>query len=62
MNAAKEQIVSLLEKLPDDCTLEDMQCHLYVEEKIHQGVERADREGVVDHQVAEQKLVRWLQE
>ena len=62
MNTAKEQIASILEKLPDDCTMEDMQYHLYVVEKIHQGIERADREGVVEHQAAEQKLAKWLQE
>jgi len=62
VNTTKQQIASILEKLPDDCTLEDMQYHLYVADKIHKGIERADVEGVVEHQVAEQKLAKWLQE
>ena len=35
MSTAKNEVQSLLEKLPDDCTLEDIQYHLYVVEKVH---------------------------
>ena len=34
MDTAKEEVKSLLNKLPDDCKLEDIQYHLYVVEKI----------------------------
>ena len=33
MKAVKEEVRSLLKRLPDDCTLEDIQYHLYVIEK-----------------------------
>ena len=39
MSTAKNEIRALLDKLPDDCTLEDVQYHLYVLEKIHRGQE-----------------------
>jgi len=42
MNTAKDEIKALLDKLPDDCSLEDIQYHLYVVEKIHRGIERAE--------------------
>jgi len=42
-----------LEKLPDNCTLEDIQYHLYVVEKVHQGIERAEKEGAITQQDAE---------
>ena len=32
MNTAKQEVQSLLQKLPDDCTFEDIQYHHYVEE------------------------------
>jgi hypothetical protein len=34
MNTAKDEVRSLLDKLPEDCSLEDVQYHLYVIEKI----------------------------
>ena len=37
MNTAKHEVESLLKKLPDDYTLEDIQYHLYVIEKIRKG-------------------------
>ena len=30
MNTAKAEVESLLQRLPDDCTMEDIQYHLYV--------------------------------
>jgi hypothetical protein len=34
MTAAKQAVIDLLGTLPDDCTLEDIQYHLYVVTKI----------------------------
>ena len=47
MNTAKTEVESLLRKLPDDCTLEDIQYHLYVLEKIRHGLEVADTQGTL---------------
>ena len=43
MKTAKEEIRSLMDKLPDDCTLEDIQYHLYVVEKIQRGIDRGGK-------------------
>lgn len=34
MNTTKEEVRSLLQRLPENCTLEDVQYHLYVIEKV----------------------------
>jgi len=59
MSTAKEEIRALLDKLPDDCSLEDVQYHLYVVEKIHRGIERAEKEGVLSQDEVERKLNKW---
>lgn len=59
MGTAKEEVKELLEKLPDDCTLEDVQYHLYVVEKINRGVQRAEKEGVLSQGEVERKLDKW---
>jgi hypothetical protein len=60
MATAKEEVESLLAKLPDDCSLEDIQYHLYVLEKVRRGLEAADVEGVVSQDDAEARLSKWL--
>ncbi len=59
MSTAKEDVRGLLDKLPDDCSLEDVQYHLYIVEKIHRGIERAETEGVVSQDDAERMLNKW---
>jgi len=60
MGSPKDEVSSLLEKLPDDASYEDIQYHLYVLEKVKRGLERADREGVVQHDEARARLGKWL--
>ncbi len=62
MNTAKEEVKNLLEKLPDDCTIEDIQYHLYVLEKIRKGIERAEKEGTISHEEAKERLSKWITE
>ena len=60
MNTAKDEVKALLDKLPDDCLLEDVQYHLYVVEKIHRSIERVEREGAISQSQVERKLSRWI--
>ena len=59
MNTTKDEIQSLLQKLPDDCTFEDVQYHLYVIEKIRKGIERAESEGAISQEEVERRLAKW---
>lgn len=59
MSTAKEKAKTLLEKLPDDCSLEDIQYHLYVVEKTHRGIERAEKEGTFSQDEVEKKFGKW---
>lgn len=60
MRTAKEEIKALLDRLPDDCSLEDVQYHLYVVEKINKGIERAQNEGTLNQDEVERKLGKWI--
>ena len=59
MNTTKDEIQSLLAKLPDDCTLEDVQYHLYVLGKIRRGIERAETEGAISQEEVERRMAKW---
>ena len=60
MSTAKEEVQSLLSKLPDDCSLEDIQYHLYVIEKVRNGLEAAESQGTVSQEEVEQRFSKWL--
>lgn len=60
MQVAKQQVETLLNTLPDDCSLEDIQYHLYVIEKIRNGTARAEAEGVLSHEAVENRLSKWI--
>ena len=59
MSTAKEDVKALLDKLPDDCSLEDVQYHLYVVEKIRRGIDRSETETVLSQDDIERKFSKW---
>ena len=61
MASVKEEIRRLLEQLPDDCSLEDVQYHLYVRQKIELSLADARQGRVVAQEEAERRLARWLE-
>jgi hypothetical protein len=59
---AKQEVESLLQRLPDSCSLEDIQYHLYVLEKVRHGLDDARQNGTISQEEAESRLNRWLTE
>lgn len=57
---AKEQVQKMLEELPEEATFEDIQYHLYVREKIEQGLKDAAEDRVLNQEEAEQRMTRWF--
>jgi hypothetical protein len=62
MATAKEDVEELLGKLPNDCSLEDIQYHLYVLEKVRNGLEAAETDGAIPQEEAEARLGKGLTE
>lgn len=60
MSTAKAETEPLLMGLPENCSLEDVQYHLYVLEKINAGLDRADEAGVLTHEEVTEHMSKWL--
>ena len=58
---AKEEVRQILDKLPDDASLEDIQYHIYVRQKIERGLEAIRNGNVIPQQEMEKRLTRWLE-
>ena len=56
MASTKDQLRALIERLPDDCTLEDVQYHLYVQQKVERGLEDVHRGRVVSQAEVERRM------
>ena len=59
MSLAKAEAIKLIESLPDDCTLEDIQYHLYIRQKIERGLAAIDAGRVVSQEEAERRVADW---
>jgi hypothetical protein len=62
MGNAKQQVESLLHKLPDNCSLEDIQYHLLCRRQIRRRVDDARQQGTLSQEDAEKRLNHWLSE
>jgi hypothetical protein len=60
MQTAKQEVETLLQHLPEDSTLEDIQYHLYVLEKIKRGQDDIANGRSCSHEQARERLSRWL--
>ncbi len=58
---AKDAVLRLLETLPDDASIEDIQYHLYVLQKIRAGEDAARVDGVIPHEEVMRELAEWLE-
>ena len=62
MNSTEQTFEQLLHRLPDDCSLEDVQYHLYVLEKVRHGLDDARQNGTLSQEQVEARLSQWLTE
>ena len=60
MGEVKQQAIELIQALPDDCTLEDIQYHLYVRAKVERGIRAIEAGDTVSQAEAAQKVEEWL--
>ena len=60
MTTVKSEAQKMIQNLPDNCTYEDIQYHLYVVEKIQKGLKRAKNGEAVSHQQAKKRMDKWL--
>jgi predicted transcriptional regulator len=60
MENAKDQVQEILENLPEDTSLEDIQYHIYVRQKIELGIDDVDTGRTIAHEEVQRRLEKWL--
>lgn len=56
----KEQVKEIIDKMPDNSSLEDIQYTIYVQSKIQKGLKAAKNGGVLSQEEVEKRIEKWL--
>ena len=59
MSALKEEVQTMIQNLPNDCTIEDIQYHLYVIEKVQSGINSLQDKSFSQEE-AKKRMAKWL--
>lgn len=59
MNSAKRLVEDLLNRLPDECSLEEIQYRVYVLAKTLNGLEDARLNGTLSQEEIENRVKKW---
>jgi hypothetical protein len=59
-SSTKQVALELIQRLPDDVTLEDIMYELYFRQAIDQGLKEAEEGKVVPHSQVMQEALEWL--
>jgi predicted transcriptional regulator len=60
MHSAKEEVMEILKRLPDNSTLEQIQYHLYVRQKIERGIKDIEEGRTFTQEEMERRMEKWL--
>jgi predicted transcriptional regulator len=61
MLTAKEEVMEILKGLPDNSTLEQIQYHLYVRQKIERGIKDIEQGRTYTQEEVERRMEKWLE-
>lgn len=56
----KEEVIKLIQELPDNTTIEDIMYKLYVRAKIEAGIKELDEGKGIPHNETMEKISKWL--
>jgi len=62
VSTVKQDVELLLQRLPDNSSVEDIQYHLYVLDKVRRGLEDARVNGTLSQEEVEARFSKWLTE
>lgn len=61
MLSAREEVKLILDQLPNDATLEDIQYHIYVRQKIDHGLDEIAAGNTLSEEECDTRMAKWLE-
>jgi len=56
----KQAVLEMIERLPEDISVEDIMAELYLRQKVDEGLRQLDAGEGIEHEEAIQRLKKWL--
>ncbi|MCE5268838.1 MAG: hypothetical protein LLG00_13235 [Planctomycetaceae bacterium] len=56
----KQNVIEMIERLPDDASVEDIMAELYFRQKVGEGLRQLDAGEGIEHEEARRRLAKWL--
>lgn len=56
----KDDVKQMIDKLPENCSIEDIQYTLYVRSKIEKGQKDINEGNLLDHNEVKLRMDKWL--
>ena len=56
----KQTVIEMIERLPDDTSVEDIMAELYFRHKVDEGLCQLDSGEGIEHEEARRRLGKWL--
>jgi predicted transcriptional regulator len=56
----KQAVLEMIERLPEDISVEDIMAELYFRQKVDEGLRQLDAGEGIEHEEAMQRMKKWL--
>ena len=60
MAAIKQQVIHMIESLPDEVTVDDIMAELYFRLQVDAGLKELDEGKGIPHEEIEKRMSKWL--
>jgi len=60
MKGVKQQVIRMIETLPEEITVDDIMAELYFGQQVDAGLRELDEGKWIPHEEVEKRLSRWL--
>jgi predicted transcriptional regulator len=60
MAGVKEQVIHMIQSLPEDATVDDIMAELYFKLRVDAGLRELDEGKGIPHEEVQKRMSRWL--
>ncbi len=60
MAGVKEQVIKIVQSLPEDVTIDDVMAELYFKLQVDAGLKELDEGKGIPHEEVEKRMAKWL--
>ncbi len=60
MEAIKEKVITMIQNMPQDTSVEDIMAELYFRYEVDEGLKQLDEGKGISHEEVEKRIKKWL--